>query len=354
MVEQDFDERKYEDGGFTGDGQIAAGMLELGQDATQRRSFLEGQHFIDIEQITSTEQLYQIFREADKMAEIVEMREVYEPLRGRCIVIIFFQPSTRTFFSFKTAATRLGAYVVAEHGMHAYSSSVKGETLEDTIESIWATTSCDAIIMRHPSDDSSRVAIQHSPVPVINAGSGKEQHPTQALLDLYTIQKKLGRVDNLHVALVGDLKNGRTTNSLAKLLAVIDGNTKITFVSPEEVKASPKLIQELENRVEVVQTDNLHDVLPEADVVYMTRVQKEWFKEEGILDVYERIKDHFILTPEMVATMPHGSIVMHPLPRVNEIPTSVDKMEQAAYFHQMRYGLYIRMALLNLILGGKK
>lgn len=307
-------------------------------------------HYISIDQIESQDQVKLLFERADYMKSVVESHKVYEPLKGKDVAILFYQPSTRTFTSFMAAAQRLGAYTVGIHGMETYSSVSKGETLEDTIRSIHQTTAADAIVLRHPDNNSSKVAASVSAVPIINAGSGKLEHPTQALLDLYTIHNNLGKTQGLHVVMVGDLLYGRTVKSLAKLLALMDGGTKITFVAPDELKMPREDIASLSGKLEIEETDNLKTALADADVVYMTRVQKEWFENAGKLDEYERLKDRFVLTRHMVEKMGKDSIVMHPLPRVGEILHEVDDDPRAKYFEQMRSGLYTRMALLELVL----
>lgn len=311
----------------------------------------KNQHYISIDQIKSPDAVHLLFERADHMREVVESHKVYEPLRGKDVAVLFYQPSTRTFTSFTAAAQRLGAYVVAIHGMETYSSVSKGETLEDTIRSIHQTTAADAIVLRHPDNHSSKVAASVSSVPVINAGSGKLEHPTQALLDLYTIYEYLEKMAGLHVVMVGDLLYGRTVKSLAKLLALMGKKqTKITFVSPDELRMPRADVDSLKKLVQVEENDNLKKVLKDADVVYMTRVQKEWFESAGKLEEYEQLKDRFILTRHMVSTMKNNAIVMHPLPRVGEILHEVDDDPRAKYFEQMRSGLYTRMALLELVL----
>lgn len=311
------------------------------------------QSFISIDQIQSLTQVEDLFAKAELVKEIVENKTVYEPLLGYCVAILFYQPSTRTFSSFSTAARRLGAYTTAIHGMEEYSSVSKGETLPDTIRSIYQTTGADVIVLRHPDDDSSEVAAKFSPVPVVNAGSGKREHPTQALLDLFTIQQNLGRMDNLHVVMVGDMLYGRTIKSLAKLLTVVGKKNKVTFVAPDELKTPKALVLELTKRgMKVQETTDLTEVISSADVLYMTRVQKEWFEAANKMEEYDRLKLKFILTKKYVSQMKKDAIVMHPLPRVGEIEETVDTDTRAKYFVQMRSGLYVRMALLESILLG--
>lgn len=309
----------------------------------------ENQSFISIDQIDSKDQIDIIFKRADRMKQVVESHEVHEPLKGKDIAILFYQPSTRTFTSFLAASNRLGAYVTDIHGMQTYSSVSKGETLEDTIQSIRQTTAADAIVLRHPDNNSSQIAAEVAGVPILNAGSGKLEHPTQAVLDLYTIYQNFGRVTDLHVAMVGDLLYGRTVKSLCKILAV-SGTNKVTLIAPKELKMPAELIESLKGQLEIVEADDLHGRLEDVDALYMTRVQKEWFEHSGKIDEYERLKDKFILTRHMVSQMKKDSIVMHPLPRVGEILHEVDHDPRAKYFEQMRSGLYTRMALLSLIL----
>lgn len=314
-------------------------------------SFLQNQSFISIDQISTQDQINEIFERADEMKEVILNKKIHEPLRGKCVSILFYQPSTRTFTSFVAASKRLGAYVIDIHGMQAYSSVSKGETLEDTIQTVHQTMGADAVILRHPDNKSGEIARNVSSVPILNAGSGKAEHPTQAVLDLYTIKDHIGKTDNIHVAMVGDLLYGRTVKSLAKLLAVC-GNNKITLISPPELAMPKELIEQLSDRVEIVETDDLESNLKNVDVLYMTRVQKEWFEHAGKLDQYEQLKDKFILDNAMANKMPKKSIIMHPLPRVGEILHEVDDNPRAKYFQQMRSGLYTRMALLDLILEG--
>src|SRR3990167_4452410 len=198
-----------------------------------------GKSFIAVDQIQSIDVVLNLFTVADRMREVIQARTIHEPLRGKTIAILFYQPSTRTFTSFHTAASRLGAYVIDIQEMAQFSSAAKGETLEDTIRTIEQTVAADLVVLRHPEDRSSTIAAEIVPIPVINAGSGKAEHPTQALLDLYTIYAKFGRLDNLRVTMVGDLKYGRTIKSLAKLLALAGRNNSLVLVAPPEL-AAPK------------------------------------------------------------------------------------------------------------------
>ncbi len=309
-------------------------------------------NLIAIGQFTRKGELKRLFGLADKMKKSVEKREVRDDLKGFCIAELFYQPSTRTFTSFLAAAQRMGAsYVIPIPGMSAYSSAVKGESLADTIRTIEQTTAADLIILRHPEDNSSAMAAYFSRVPIINAGAGKIEHPTQALLDLYTIRQELGRTNGLTVTFLGDLKYGRTVKSLSKLLALADGKTKMVMVSPPSLRL-PKddLNYLIKNKVKVKETADLKTVLAKTDVLYATRIQKEWFEAEGRMDEYERLKGKYDINNKIMKLAKKKMVLMHPLPRVGEIAYEVDDDPRAAYFRQMRNGLYIRMALLRLIL----
>jgi len=306
--------------------------------------------FISIDQINSLSDIKYIFDAADRMKKVILSEKVYEPLKGKTVAVLFYQPSTRTFTSFVAAAKRLGAYVIDINEMTSFSSAVKGESLDDTIRTIYQTTGANAIVLRHPEDNSSQIAASVQDIPVINGGSGTAEHPTQALLDLYTIYQKFRRLDNLNIMMVGDLKYGRTIKSLAKLIARISKNSTITFVSPKELRAPKDFIKDLKDKVEVTQRSNFGTAIEDADVVYMTRVQKEWFEKEGKLDEYEALKLKFIMNKHTADKMKKDAIILHPLPRVGEIMLEVDSDPRAWYFEQMRSGLYVRMALIESIL----
>ncbi len=309
-----------------------------------------GKDFISIEQITSQEEINFLFSLADKMRGAVVEKRQLNLLDDSTVAILFYQPSTRTFTSFKAAAMWLGGQrIIAIPGMEAYSSAIKGESLPDTIRTIEETTRADIIVLRHPDDQSSEIAARYAEIPVVNAGSGKKEHPTQALLDLYTIQRELGGRDGLKIVMLGDLKNGRTIKSLAKLLAVVAPSTEITFVSSPGLAAPPELVSDLRKKGVVVQErENLEEVLSQADVLYVTRIQKEWFASQ---EEYLKVKGSYVISPELMQAAKKGMIVMHPFPRVDEIDPRFDKDPRAAYFRQMANGLYIRMALLAVILG---
>ncbi|MDO8503651.1 MAG: aspartate carbamoyltransferase [bacterium] len=315
-----------------------------------------GKDVISVDQFTSKKELELLFLTADKMRKSVESKAKRKDLEHRTVAELFYQPSTRTFTSFQAAAKWLGCpRVIAIPGMEAYSSAVKGESLEDTIRTIEQTTAADLIILRHPDDDSAEKAAQIAQIPVVNAGSGKREHPTQGILDLYTIRQELGRIDNLHVVMLGDLKQGRTVKSLSKLLALAGSNIKITFVSPTSLKMPEEIIKKLVSRgVEIHETENLDNALPQADILYVTRIQKEWFEKEDKMSQYQKLVGIYTITPDTLKSAKQNMVLMHPLPRVGEISYEVDSDPRAAYFRQMRYGLYTRMALLSLILGENK
>ena len=272
-----------------------------------------------------------------------------DSLKRRIMATLFYQPSTRTRLSFEAAMLRLGGAVISTENAKEFSSAAKGESLEDTVRVVAGYA--DVIVLRHYEMGSSERAAALDAAPIINAGDGPGQHPTQALLDLYTIERELGRLEGLKVAMVGDLKYGRTVRSLAYLLSKFAG-TSLRFVAPPICQIGADIKEHLnEKSVPFAETDRLEDVIEEVDVVYQTRIQKENFTLEELAGGYERSFERFILTPALVSQMRAEAIVMHPLPRVKEIATSVDGDRRAAYFRQARNGLYVRMALLSRILG---
>jgi aspartate carbamoyltransferase len=239
---------------------------------------------------------------------------------------------------------RLGGSVIPINEVR-YSSVSKGESLPDTVRTLECYA--DVIVLRHPEVGASALAAQYAQKPIINAGDGVGEHPTQALLDLFTIVEELGEVDGLTVTMLGDLKYGRTVHSLARLLSLF--SVRINYVSPEILRMPPEIISEIDEKgIPQVEYDALDSVLLESDVLYVTRVQKERFAD---LSAYELVKNAFVITPETMASAKERMIVMHPLPRVGEISMDVDSDPRAAYFRQMEYGLYVRMALLAMVLG---
>lgn len=301
-------------------------------------------------QLTSTKQfpnkesIEQILAVAEKMEPYGRGEKYTEVLKDKIIATLFYEPSTRTKLSFQTAALRLGAKLISETGMQ-FSSLYKGETMEDTMRMI--EQYADLIIMRHPEKGSADLACTAHKRPFLNAGDGPGQHPTQALLDMYTIKKERGQIDGLKIALVGDLKFGRTVHSLCYLLKFYD--VELIFVSPDELRMPTKVTEELQKHgVKFTEVHSLETALPVADIIYMTRVQEERFeKKEDFL----RLKDSFILTGELLEKAKKDVTIMHPLPRLSEIATCVDKHPGAAYFRQAGNGLFVRMALIAMLLG---
>jgi aspartate carbamoyltransferase catalytic subunit len=267
-------------------------------------------------------------------------------LSGRIMAALFYEPSTRTRLSFEAAMLRLGGQTMGTDNAREFSSAAKGETLEDTIQIVGCYA--DVIVLRHYEEGAAKRAAAISTIPVINAGDGPGQHPTQALLDLYTIRDELGKIDGIRVAMVGDLANGRTVRSLTYLLSKFR-DIKVWFVSPPQVAMRPDLKAHLdEHHIPWVETEDLESVLPEVDVVYQTRIQKERFTD---IDAYNAVKGVYRIDNSSLALMRKYAIVMHPLPRVDEIAPEVDADPRAAYFRQARNGLHIRMALLDRLLG---
>ena len=267
------------------------------------------------------------------------------PLAGKVMAALFYEPSTRTRFSFESAMLRLGGGVITTENASEFSSAAKGETLEDSIKVI--NSYADVIVMRHYEKCASERAAAVSRVPVINAGDGPGQHPTQALLDLYTIRREIGRTDNLRVAMVGDLKNGRTIRSLSYLLGKYR-DIHIVFVSPKALRVGDDIKDYLnKHKVTFEETEDMEKAIKDVDVVYQTRIQKERFKT---LKDYNKYKGCYVISLKHTKMMKPKSIIMHPLPRVGEILPEVDTSPKAAYFKQAGYGLLIRMALLKAVL----
>ncbi|OGI20947.1 MAG: aspartate carbamoyltransferase [Candidatus Moranbacteria bacterium RIFCSPLOWO2_02_FULL_48_19] len=284
--------------------------------------------------------LSSLFSMADKLEKKTET-----PLKGKIMAALFYEPSTRTRFSFESAMLRLGGSVITTENAKEFSSAAKGETLEDSIRVI--NNYVDVIVLRHYEEGASARAARVSRVPVINAGDGAGQHPTQALLDLYTIKKELGKIDGISIAFVGDLLHGRTIRSLSYLLGKYK-NIKIYFVSPRALKVGEDIKAYLKKyKVDYTETADLDSVVPKVDVLYQTRIQKERFKNEK---EYQKLKGCYQIDRKLVKRMKAKSIIMHPLPRVDEILPEVDKSPKAIYFKQARYGLLIRMALLKYLL----
>lgn len=285
-------------------------------------------------------QIDQIFTTADHLSKSRE-----PILKGKIMASLFYEPSTRTRFSFESAMYRLGGSVISTENAEEFSSAIKGETLEDSIKVI--SNYADVIVLRHSLSGASKQAAAVATVPVINAGDGAGQHPTQALLDLYTIKKELGRTEDMIVVMVGDLKNGRTVHSLAYLLGKYKG-IKIIFVAPPELQIGEDIKAYLKrHNVSYEELEDLSSVVKAVDVLYQTRIQKERFVDPK---EYQRFKGCYRLDKELVSTMKPEAIIMHPLPRVDEILTEVDEDPRAVYFRQTKYGMWVRMALLAELL----
>ncbi|HEX9618429.1 MAG TPA: aspartate carbamoyltransferase [Anaerolineales bacterium] len=309
----------------------------------QRTAPFYGKDILSVKQFARADLDY-IFAVAHEMREMVQRVGTFDLLKGKILANLFYEPSTRTSSSFTSAMERLGGSVIPINEV-IYSSVSKGESLPDTVRTLECYA--DVIVLRHPEVGASALAAQYAQKPIINAGDGIGEHPTQALLDLFTIVEELGEVDGLTVTMLGDLKYGRTVHSLARLLSLYD--VRLNYVSPEILRMPPEIIAELEEKV-IPQAEHytLSEALPESDVLYVTRVQKERFADQ---EVYESVKAAFVITAETLSQAKDRMIVMHPLPRLTEISMDVDADPRAAYFRQMEYGLYVRMALLAMVLG---
>ena len=301
------------------------------------------ENLIDIMQL-STKEIDELVKTGCDIME--HPAEYAHKCDGKILATLFFEPSTRTRLSFESAMLSLGGQVLG-FSSAASSSASKGESVADTIRVVSAY--CDIIAMRHPKEGAPLVATQHSLVPVINAGDGGHNHPTQTLADLITIHKEKGHFDNLTIGFCGDLKFGRTVHSLVAAMSRYTG-VRFVFVSPEELKL-PRYVKEQyvkSKNIPYTQSTSLEEVMPDLDILYMTRVQKErFFNEED----YLRLKDSYILTPEKLENAKEDLRILHPLPRVNEISVAVDNDPRACYFKQAQNGRYIRMALIMKLLG---
>ena len=278
------------------------------------------------------------------VAKEFEANREQDFLSGKVIACLFFEPSTRTRLSFETAVNRLGARVIGFPDAKNTSVS-KGETLEDTIRI--ASGYVDMIVMRHPMEGAAEIAAKVSSVPVVNAGDGANQHPTQTLLDMFSILQTQGRLDNLNINMVGDLRYGRTVHSLSE--AMSDFNPTFSFISPEELRMPQKYLDYLDNKgIAYTEASDLQSNLDNCDILYMTRVQQERYlsKEE-----YDKVKDTYRLTASMLNGVRPNMKILHPLPRVTEIATDVDDTPYAYYFRQAQNGMYVRMAVISYLLG---
>ena len=318
-------------------------------------------HILETQQFKDRKLLDELYFLADEMRlfdkENLGLLERYKCKRNalpckprrKILANVFYEPSTRTRFSFESAMRSLGGDVISTESAGIFSSAAKGESLPDSIRVIGGYA--DVIVLRHPEEGAAKMAARYSRVPVINAGDGPGQHPTQALLDRCTIKRERGTTDNLNVGMLGDLKNGRTVRSLTYLLAQED-NIRFHFISPQELKMRNDIIQYLEEHnisFEEVTGEALKDVARNLDVLYVTRIQKERFKNP---EEYEKLKGCYVVDHNVIDVMPGDSIIMHPLPKIDEIAPEVDYDKRAAYFRQSDNGKYVRMALLKMILDG--
>lgn len=305
----------------------------------------KGADVISLDQFTSTD-IEKVLQVAKELSSLRIKATPSNLLSGHIISLLFYEPSTRTFSSFAAAAKQLGAQTLEIHDTKS-SSVAKGESLEDTIHVMQSYS--DLIILRHPESGSAKIAADTASIPVINAGDGTNEHPTQTLLDLYTIFDKTQKLENLTGVLAGDMLNGRTVKSLIRGLSLFKNNT-LYLLSPEELKLTKNEFNELGKTIKLVEITSMKDIPKSADFWYWTRVQKERFNN---VETYEKLKHSFVLRPELISEFASkNTIFMHPLPRIGEIDIRVDQNPNALYLsEQMKNGVYVRMALLSLLLG---
>ena len=302
-----------------------------------------GQHILSVKQF-DRDRLDYIFRVADEMRSLVKRFGKANLLDGKILAKLFYEPSTRTSASFQAAMLRLGGRAISIDSVH-YSSVTKGESLPDTVRTL--ESYCDLTVLRHPQVGAAAEAARYARKPLINAGDGTGEHPTQALLDIYTIEDDLKRLDGLKVAMMGDLKYGRTVHSLTRLLSLYE--TEFYFVSPEILRMPDYILDEVRaSGYAFTEMDDVEGIIGDIDVLYMTRVQKERFEDPA---QYDEVKGCYAVDVELMARAKADMALMHPLPRVGEISMEVDDDPRAAYFRQMENGMYIRMALLAAVLG---
>ncbi|NPA74794.1 MAG: aspartate carbamoyltransferase [Euryarchaeota archaeon] len=301
---------------------------------------LKGKDIVSISDLSERE-MQRIFSVARDMIPIAEGKEKSELLRGSILATLFFEPSTRTRLSFESAMHRLGGSVIG-FSNPASTSLSKGETLADTIRTV--NSYSDVIVVRHPLEGAARLAAEFAENPVINAGDGAGQHPTQTLLDIFTMLQEFGHVDGLKISLIGDLRYGRTVHSLAVALSYLGAD--VHLISPRTLKMPKHVIREMHHEPEI--HERIDDVLRDSDVFYVTRIQKERFPDPA---EYAKVANSYTITRKMTEEMKKEAIIMHPLPRVTEIEPEVDYTPRARYFKQAFYGVPVRMAILALVLG---
>ncbi len=302
------------------------------------------QHVLSTSQFNRAD-LEKLFARADRMEKLHRSKKPSKILAGKIMSALFYEPSTRTRLSFETAMLKLGGQVISTENAAQFSSAIKGESIEDSIRIIGQYA--DVIVFRHPKIGSAALAANVATVPIINAGDGAGEHPTQAILDMYTIKKELHKIDGLTIGMVGDIKYSRVIRSLIKFVGLYK-NIKLNFASPKELTMTDEDRAFLhEKNIPFSEYHELDGFLADVDILYVTRVQKERFESQA---EYERLKSAFVITPQILTRMKKKSIVMHALPRVTEISPEVDSDPRAAYFRQAQNGLYIRMALLKELL----
>ncbi len=303
----------------------------------------QGRDIISIEDFTQKEVNYIL--DVSKTMESTA-KKTSDQLKGKILATLFFEPSTRTRLSFEAAMQKLGGTTISIAEPES-ASIKKGENLADTVRTV--ENYADVIALRHPLDGAAKLAAEYSKVPVINAGSGSEEHPTQALLDLYTIKKEKGAIDGLKIALVGDLRYGRTVHSLAYALSLF--NVELCLVSPDSLKMRREVYRSIKNKISVTETSNLDKIIPQVDVLYVTRIQKERFPD---IAEYAKVKGVYRIDLDSLKNAKKDLIILHPLPRIDEIAPEVDSTAQARYFQQVWNGIVVRMGLLALVLGAVK
>jgi aspartate carbamoyltransferase catalytic subunit len=303
----------------------------------------KGRDIISIEDF-SREEINYILKRSQTMEPLAANGS--DMLKGKILASLFFEPSTRTRLSFEAAMLKLGGSTIGFADAEI-ASVRKGENLADTVRTV--ENYADIIALRHPLEGAAKLAAEFSKVPILNAGSGAEEHPTQALMDLYTVQKEKGRIDGLKIALVGDLRYGRTVHSLACALSLY--NIELHLISPESLRMRHGVIRAIQNKISIFEDVNLEKIIPQIDVLYVTRIQKERFPDPA---EYAKVKGIYKIDLKTLKNAKKDMIILHPLPRVDEIAAEVDSKPQARYFQQVWNGIVVRMALLALVLGGVK
>jgi aspartate carbamoyltransferase len=304
---------------------------------------LKGEDILHGNQFTKKD-IDAILKTASYFEKELKKKDQVSLLKGKILATLFYEPSTRTRLSFEAAMQRLGGGVVSMGSVES-SSVAKGESLSDTVRTV--AQYADVIVIRHPKIGSAKEAADAVPIPVLNAGDGAGQHPTQALLDLYTIKKELGSLNRLKISLVGDLKNGRTVHALVEVLSLF--GAKLYFVSPDALRMPQEITSQLKNKgMDVIETNDMKQAARESDLLYMTRIQKERFPD---ISEYEKVKGSLIIDEGFLKEIGKKIVILHPLPRVDEISPAVDGYPGAAYFRQVRNGIYVRMALLAMVMG---